>query len=208
MQSFTSASIAGSQELDKELQHIVTQLERQADPQTWGPETVEVFATADNWQTTRYKYAAAYASLLAWCAAFGYPCGLQLLSQQPEHLATTCNILHALLLQRQRDVSQRSQFDDHFQRMRSDLNVSEQTRDRLRSQLDAKQREHGTLYNQDMQAEKLKEQLRNMLMERKREAKKAFDMAGAWSKDTASRPAGRLAKRSNDSTIKAWSHHE
>ena len=61
---------------------------------------------------------------------------------------------------------------------------------------------------QDMQAEKLKEQLRNMLMERKREAKKAFDMAGAWSKDTASRPAGRLAKRSNDSTIKAWSHHE
>ncbi len=32
--------------------------------------------------------------------------------------------------------------------MRSDLNVSEQTRDRLRSQLDAKQREHGTLLSQ------------------------------------------------------------
>lgn len=82
------------------------------------------------------------------CAAFGYPCGLQLQSQQPQHLALTCNTLHTLLLQRQRDLSQRGQFDDHFQRMRSDLNVSEQTRDRLRSQLDAKHREHGTLQNQ------------------------------------------------------------
>ena len=82
------------------------------------------------------------------CVAFGYPCGLQLLSHQPELLATTCNVLHTLLVQRQRDVSQRAQFDDHFQRMRSDLNVSEQARDRLRSQLDAKQREHGTLHNQ------------------------------------------------------------
>lgn len=84
----------------------------------------------------------------AWCAAFGYPCGLQLQSQEPEQLANTCNVLHTLLVQRQRDVSQRAQFDDHFQRMRSDLNVSEQTRDRLRSQLDAKQREHGTLLSQ------------------------------------------------------------
>ena len=82
------------------------------------------------------------------CAAFGYPSGLQLDSQQPQHLALTCNTLHTLLIQRQRDLSQRGQFDDHFQRMRSDLNVSEQTRDRLRSQLDAKQREQGTLQNQ------------------------------------------------------------
>lgn len=81
-------------------------------------------------------------------AAFGYPCGLQLDSQQPEHLAAICNILHTLLVQRQRDVSQRGQFDDHFQRMRSDLSVSEQTRDRLQSQLDAKQREQSTLENQ------------------------------------------------------------
>ena len=81
-------------------------------------------------------------------AAFGYPSGLQLQSQQPEHLATTCNILHTLLVQRQRDVSHRGQFDDHFQRMRSDLNVSEQSRGRLRSQLDASQREHSTLQNQ------------------------------------------------------------
>ena len=85
---------------------------------------------------------------MSFCAAFGYPCGLQLQSQEPEHLANTCNVLHTLLVQRQRDVSQRAQFDDHFQRMRSDLNVSEQTRDRLRSQLDAKQREHGTLLSQ------------------------------------------------------------
>ena len=55
---------------------------------------------------------------------------------------------------------------------------------------------------QDMEAEKLKEQLRNTLMERKREAKKAFDMAGAWSKGAASRPAGRLAKKGDDSTLK------
>lgn len=86
--------------------------------------------------------------ILHCCAAFGYPSGLQLQSQQPEDLAKTCNILHTLLVQRQRDVSQRGQFDDHFQRMRSDLNVSEQTRDRLRLQLDAKQREHSTLENQ------------------------------------------------------------
>ena len=86
--------------------------------------------------------------ILHCCAAFGYPSGLQLQSQQPEHLAKTCNVLHTLLVQRQRDVSQRGQFDDHFQRMRSDLNVSEQTRDRLRLQLDAKQREHSTLENQ------------------------------------------------------------
>ena len=66
---------------------------------------------------------------------------------------------------------------------------------------------------QDMQAEKLQEQLRNMLMERKREAKKAFDMAGAWSKDAASRPAGRLAKKGDDATIKvryykSWGHRQ
>lgn len=54
---------------------------------------------------------------------------------------------------------------------------------------------------QDMQAEKLKEQLRNTIMERKREAKKAFDMAGAWSKGAASRPAGRLAKKGDEATI-------
>ena len=89
-----------------------------------------------------------YLSQCVSCAAFGYPCGLQLQSQEPEQLANTCNVLHTLLVQRQRDVSQRAQFDDHFQRMRSDLNVSEQTRDRLRSQLDAKQREHGTLLSQ------------------------------------------------------------
>ncbi len=55
-----------------------------------------------------------------------------------------------------------------------------------------------------MQAEKLKEQLRNTLMERKREAKKAFDMAGAFSKDAASRPAGggRVGRKGDDSTIK------
>ena len=58
----------------------------------------------------------------------------------------------------------------------------------------------------DMQAEKLKEQLRNMLMERKREAKKAFDVAGAWSKDAASCPSGRLAKKGNDSALKVTSH--
>lgn len=61
---------------------------------------------------------------------------------------------------------------------------------------------------QDMQADKLKEQLRNTLMERKREAKKAFDMAGAWSRGEASRPAGRLSKKGNDSTIKVASEAE
>lgn len=40
-------------------------------------------------------------------------------------------------------------------------------------------------------------------MERKREAKKAFDMAGAFSKDAAARPSGaRLGKKSDDSTLK------
>ncbi len=54
-----------------------------------------------------------------------------------------------------------------------------------------------------MQGEKLKEQLRNTLMERKREAKKAFDMAGAFSKDAAARPSGaRSGKKSDDSTLK------
>ena len=54
-----------------------------------------------------------------------------------------------------------------------------------------------------MQGEKLKEQLRNTLMERKREAKKAFDMAGAFSKDAAARPSGaRSGKKSDDSTVK------
>lgn len=62
-----------------------------------------------------------------------------------------------------------------------------------------------TMILQDMQAEKLKEQLRNTLMERKREAKKAFDMAGAWSKGTASRPPGRIANKGDDSTIKVAS---
>lgn len=78
-------------------------------------------------------------------AAFGHPNHLDLRSQQPEDLAHTCNIINALLVQLQRDVDHHTQFDDHFQRMRSDLNVSEQTRDRLRSQLDAKHRELSSL---------------------------------------------------------------
>ena len=54
-----------------------------------------------------------------------------------------------------------------------------------------------------MEAEKLKEQLRNMLMERKREAKKAFDMAGAFSKDAAARQVGKAASRKGEeNTIK------
>ena len=61
---------------------------------------------------------------------------------------------------------------------------------------------------QDMQAEKLKEQLRNTLMERKREAKKAFDMVGAWSRGEGARPAGRLAKKGDDCTIKVASGAE
>ncbi|KAL0027634.1 hypothetical protein WJX79_004272 [Trebouxia sp. C0005] len=223
----------------RELQRFASELELQAGLQTSSGEAAEAYATPETWQ----KCADGLNSTLA---AFGYPCGLQLQSQEPEQLANTCNVLHTLLVQRQRDVSQRAQFDDHFQRMRSDLNVSEQTRDRLRSQLDAKQREHGTLLSQwrvqerhlqgqlsqlskdrddaqkqcadlqrrhaqsqheirrkDAQGEKLKEQLRNTLMERKREAKKAFDMAGAFSKDAAARPSGaRLGKKSDDSTLK------
>ncbi|KAL3153182.1 hypothetical protein ABBQ38_011933 [Trebouxia sp. C0009 RCD-2024] len=238
MQSWEHANAADSQDLDNELQKVASQLEQQSGVLPLSIDTPEVFASADNWQSC-------VIDLNSSLAAFGYPSGLQLQSQQPEHLATTCNILHTLLVQRQRDVSQRVQFDDHFQRMRSDLNVSEQTKDRLRSQLDASQREHSSVANQwrvqeshlqaelsqtirdrdeaqkqcadlqrrhaqaqheirrkDMQAEKLQEQLRNMLMERKREAKKAFDMAGAWSKDAASRPAGRLAKKGDEATIK------
>ena len=49
----------------------------------------------------------------------------------------------------------------------------------------------------------MKEQLRNTLMERKREAKKAFDVAGALSRDAALRPAGaRAGKKNDDSTLK------
>ncbi len=56
---------------------------------------------------------------------------------------------------------------------------------------------------QDMEAEKLKEQLRNMLMERKREAKKAFDMAGAFNKEAVSRHAGRVGnKKAEENTVK------
>ena len=82
------------------------------------------------------------------CAAFGYPEHLKLQSQQPHDLAHTCNIINALLSQRQRDAAHHSQFEDHFQRMRSDLNVSEQSRDRLRAQLDAKHREFSSLQAQ------------------------------------------------------------
>ncbi|KAA6421731.1 MAG: hypothetical protein FRX49_08342 [Trebouxia sp. A1-2] len=239
MQDWDLGAANDSQQLDRELQRFASELELQAGLQTSSGEAAEAYATPETWQ----KCADGLNSTLA---AFGYPCGLQLQSQEPEQLANTCNVLHTLLVQRQRDVSQRAQFDDHFQRMRSDLNVSEQTRDRLRSQLDAKQREHGTLLSQwrvqerhlqgqlsqlskdrddaqkqcadlqrrhaqsqheirrkDAQGEKLKEQLRNTLMERKREAKKAFDMAGAFSKDAAARPSGaRLGKKSDDSTLK------
>ena len=153
------------------MQRVASELEQQAGLQPSSLEAAEVFATPDSWQSCANDLNSSLAGInpsplpfhstillmhgsltvmrcSIWCAAFGYPCGLQLQSQQPEHLANTCNVLHTLLVQRQRDVSQRAQFDDHFQRMRSDLNVSEQTRDRLRSQLDAKQREHGTLQNQ------------------------------------------------------------
>ena len=62
---------------------------------------------------------------------------------------------------------------------------------------------HRSSSSQDMQGEKVKEQRRNTLMERKREAKKAFDMAGAFSKDAAARPSGaRSGKKSDDSTLK------
>ena len=56
-----------------------------------------------------------------------------------------------------------------------------------------------------MEVEKLKEQLRNMLMERKREAKRAFDMAGQMSKGSSARPHHNAPRKNQEETIKVVS---
>lgn len=55
---------------------------------------------------------------------------------------------------------------------------------------------------QDMEVEKLKGQLRNMLMERKREAKRAFDVAGQVTKGVPLRSQQNVLKKNQEETIK------
>lgn len=80
-------------------------------------------------------------------AAFGFPATLQLYSTAAADVAATCNLIHALLALRQRDVEQRAQLDDHIQRMRSEVTVSEAARERAQAMADLQERELGLLQN-------------------------------------------------------------
>ena len=80
-------------------------------------------------------------------AALGYPSDLPLQSGKPEDAAKVCNVVYALLHQRQRDIERHRETEDGLARLESSLHIAEQARSRMESRLLSKDREIGSLEN-------------------------------------------------------------
>ncbi|URE20708.1 Afadin- and alpha -actinin-Binding [Musa troglodytarum] len=99
------------------------------------------------------EYAFADAGNLEHCAkylnqtlvTFGFPASLDLFATDPVSIARTCNCIHSLLQQRQRDIEFREASNDQRQRLQSDISRLEAKVERLEAQLAAKDRELATL---------------------------------------------------------------
>ncbi|ESQ50562.1 hypothetical protein EUTSA_v10022742mg [Eutrema salsugineum] len=76
---------------------------------------------------------------------YGFSASLDLFAGDPVSIARTCNCIYALLQQRQRDVEFRESANDQRQRVISDLSRLEAKVERLETQLQAKERELGSV---------------------------------------------------------------
>ncbi|KAG6478495.1 hypothetical protein ZIOFF_061938 [Zingiber officinale] len=76
---------------------------------------------------------------------FGFSASLDLFATDPVSVARTCNCIHSLLQQRQRDIEFREGSNEQKQRLQSDISRLEAKVERLESQLAAKDRELATL---------------------------------------------------------------
>ncbi|KAL6965207.1 hypothetical protein U1Q18_036261 [Sarracenia purpurea var. burkii] len=83
---------------------------------------------------------------------FGFPASLDLFASDPVSIARTCNCIHALLQQRQRDVEFRESGNEQRQRLLSDISRLEAKVERLEAQLSAKDRELATLTRTEAKA--------------------------------------------------------
>ncbi|XP_057787198.1 uncharacterized protein LOC131004508 [Salvia miltiorrhiza] len=83
---------------------------------------------------------------------FGFPASLDLFSNDPVSVARTCNCIHALLQQRQRDVEFRESANEQRQRLLSDISRLEAKVERLESQLSAKDREIASMTRTEAKA--------------------------------------------------------
>ncbi|KAL1548836.1 afadin- and alpha-actinin-binding protein [Salvia divinorum] len=83
---------------------------------------------------------------------FGFPASLDLFSNDPVSVSRTCNCIHALLQQRQRDVEFRESANEQRQRLLSDISRLEAKVERLESQLSAKDREIASMTRTEAKA--------------------------------------------------------
>lgn len=83
---------------------------------------------------------------------FGFPASLDLFATDPVSVARTCNCIHTLLQQRQRDIEFREAANDQRQRSLSDISRLEAKVERLESQISAKDREIATITRTEAKA--------------------------------------------------------
>ncbi|PWA84054.1 afadin/alpha-actinin-binding protein [Artemisia annua] len=83
---------------------------------------------------------------------FGFPASLDLFANDPVSVARTCNCMHSLLQQRQRDIEFRESANDQKHRLLSDISRLETKVERLESQLSAKDREIATITRTEAKA--------------------------------------------------------
>ena len=72
---------------------------------------------------------------------------LNLMSSEPADVAATCNALHALLLQHQKDAQYKEQLRQEMSRARTEAKAMEKERTKLENALSTKEREIGSLAN-------------------------------------------------------------
>ncbi|WOL19033.1 afadin- and alpha-actinin-binding protein isoform X1 [Canna indica] len=98
---------------------------------------------------------------------FGFPASLDLFATDPVSVARTCNCIHSLLQQRQRDIEFRESSNEHRQRLQSDISRLEAKVERFEAQLAAKDRELATLTRTDAKnTATLKAQIEKLQQER------------------------------------------
>ncbi|KAL2928909.1 Afadin- and alpha-actinin-binding protein [Bienertia sinuspersici] len=83
---------------------------------------------------------------------FGFSASLDLFANDPVSVARTCNCMHSLLQQRQRDIEFRESANEQRQRLNSDISRLEAKIERLESQLAAKDREIATITRTEAKA--------------------------------------------------------
>ncbi|KNA03507.1 hypothetical protein SOVF_208540 isoform B [Spinacia oleracea] len=76
---------------------------------------------------------------------FGFSASLDLFANDPVSVARTCNCVHSLLQQRQRDIEFRESSNEQRHRLNSDISRLEAKIERLESQLATKDREIATI---------------------------------------------------------------